>query len=410
MKNLALTVVLSFITIISFGQKKAVNEAKNEIKSANPNIGEARNFIKEALKDPETANLAETWYVAGSIEDKQFSLENVKNLRPGGAPDDKVMYTALDAIYPYFEKAYELDNLPNEKGKIKPKYSKDIKSIMKINRDNYINSALYFFDAKNWKKSYENFKLYLDMPNLPMMAGEKWTDQRPDTFYAQIKFYTALAASQIPDHQIAIDLLTSIKEGQYREIDVYKQLSSEYNEIGDSVMVLSLLKEGVTKFPGDEYFMMNLIERSIQAGLLPDAIDYIQVAIDQSPDDVVMHDVLGVIYELSNDFDKAIVAYEKALEIDPTYTKALKHVGMYHYNKGVKIRAAADDIHDKKQYDIAYAQSLESYKAAIPFLEKAFNADPKDTDVIFCLRASYYNLGMGEKFEEMDALYTKGVE
>lgn len=43
------------------------------------------------------------------------------------------MYEALYGILPYFQKAYELDQLPNEKGKVKPKYTKDIKSILSAN-------------------------------------------------------------------------------------------------------------------------------------------------------------------------------------------------------------------------------------------------------------------------------------
>ena len=43
------------------------------------------------------------------------------------------MYEALGSILPYFEKAYELDQLPNEKGKVKPKFTKDIKGILGAN-------------------------------------------------------------------------------------------------------------------------------------------------------------------------------------------------------------------------------------------------------------------------------------
>jgi tetratricopeptide (TPR) repeat protein len=408
MRKLALTVVLCLIASISFGQKKAVKEAKSEIKNSNPNIGDARNFIKGALNDPETKDQAETWFVAGSVENKQFDMENTKLFIPGGTANEEVMYGALDAIFPYFLKSYELDNLPNEKGKVKPEFTKNIKSIMRINRDFYISAASYFFDKKEWEKSYNSFKIYLDLPSMPLMSGETFVAPA-DTFIAQIKFYAALSATQIPDHQAAIGLLTEIKNGQYREIDVYKQLSSEYDQLGDSVALLQILKEGVTKFSGDEYFLLILIDRCIQSRNLSDAIDYIKVAIDQNPNDVVFHDVLGVIYENSNESEKARQSYEKALSIDPTYTKAIKHFGMFYYNEGVKARGEADDIHDKKLYDEAYAKSLEFYKKAIPFLENAFSVEP-DRDVIFCLRGIYYSLGMGDEFDKMDALYTGGTE
>ena len=44
----------------------------------------------------------------------------------------------------YFQKAYELDQLPNEKGKVKPKYTKDIKSILSANHVYLFNGCLLY--------------------------------------------------------------------------------------------------------------------------------------------------------------------------------------------------------------------------------------------------------------------------
>ena len=114
---------------VSFAQKKAVNEAQSIAKGSTPDFSEARTLIKGALENPETKDDAKTWYVAGFIEDQQFSNERTKQVL-GQQPDEPVMYEALGSILPYFEKAYELDQLPNEKGKVKPKFTKDIKGIL----------------------------------------------------------------------------------------------------------------------------------------------------------------------------------------------------------------------------------------------------------------------------------------
>ena len=79
----------------------------------------------------------------------------------GQQPDEPVMYEALGSILPYFEKAYELDQLPNEKGKIKPKFTKDIKGILGANHVYYINGGAYYFDQKDYNKAYDFFEQYL---------------------------------------------------------------------------------------------------------------------------------------------------------------------------------------------------------------------------------------------------------
>ena len=130
MKRVLLTVALCVAASVSFAQKKAVNEAQSIAKGTTPDFSEARTLIKGALENPETKDDAKTWYVAGFIEDQQFNTERAKQIL-GQQPNEPVMYEALYGILPYFQKAYELDQLPNEKGKVKPKYTR---SLMFIDR------------------------------------------------------------------------------------------------------------------------------------------------------------------------------------------------------------------------------------------------------------------------------------
>ena len=90
----------------------------------------------------------------------------------GQQPDKPVMYEALGSILPYFEKAYELDQLPNEKGKVKPKFTKDIKGILGANHVYYINGGAYYFDQKDYNKAYDFFEQYLKISDMPMFKGE----------------------------------------------------------------------------------------------------------------------------------------------------------------------------------------------------------------------------------------------
>ena len=153
MKRILFTVALCLVASASFGQKKAVKEAQSIAKGTNPNFEEARTLIKGAMENPETKDMAETWYAAGFIEDQQFSAERTKQII-GQQPDEPVMYTALYNQLPYFLKSYELDQQPNEKGKIKPKYTKKIKDILSANHVYYINGGAYYFDQRDYQKAY----------------------------------------------------------------------------------------------------------------------------------------------------------------------------------------------------------------------------------------------------------------
>ena len=406
MKKLVFPLVLCLVASVSFGQKKVLNDAKREIGNTPPNVEEARKLIKAALSNPETEESAEAWYVAGSIENKQFDEERAKEII-GIEANSSVMYEALDAVLPYFEKAYELDNLPNEKNRVRPKYTKDIRAVMKANRIYYINAGSYFYDKQDWEKAYKSFKTYAYMPELPLMAGEKWDKVDSDTLVTQIKYFAALSASAIPDRQTAIQILSEIRNDGYEENEIYQRLVYEYEQEKDSVNFIVTLKEGFLKFPRESYYILNLINESIKREDFSEAIDLLNNAIASTPNDPQLYDVLGTLYENSNEPEKAIQSLQKALEIDPTYASALKHMGMVYYNQGVKARASADAIvSDNKLYEEEYNKGLDFYKQALPHLEKSFELNKEDSETIYCLRFIYYSLNMGEEFEKIDALFS----
>ena len=409
MKKIVFTGALCILAVFSFGQKKAVNAAKNELKNTPPNIAEARNQIKGALTDAETANDAETWYVAGQIENKQFDDQRALEIL-GKKPDEEVMYGALQNILPYFLKAAELDQLPDAKGKVKPRFLKDIRSNVRANRVYYINAGLFSYEKKDYKSAYENFKLYGDIPAMELFKTEKW--DVVDTTEMQIRYYGGLAASLIPDHQAAIDMLNELKNKGYiensvfKESDIYQRLAYEYNQVKDSTNFEKIIKEGFTKFPNEEYYVSNLINLSINSGKFDEAIAYLDKAIAQHPEDAQMYDVLGQVYEADKKTDEALKNMKKASELDPKNTDFLLHLGRVYFNLGVEQRKTADEISDVAKSKEASNQALDYFKQARPFFEKVFELDPKNTSAIFALRSIYYNLSMGDEYKKMDDLYS----
>ena len=411
MRKIVFTGLFCFLVVLSFGQKKTVSAAKDELKNSPPNITDARNLIKEALTNSETANDAETWYVAGQIENKQFDDQRALEIL-GKKPDDSVMYGALQNILPYFLKSAELDQLTDAKGKVKPKFIKDIRSNVRANRPFYINAGLYAYDKKDFKTAYENFKTFGDIPSLDLFKGEKWDIAPNDTSELQIRYYAGVAASAIPDHQAAIAMYNEIKDkayvenGVYKETDVYQRLANEYAQLKDSANFEKIIKEGFTKFPGDEYYVSNLINLSINSGKFDEATSYLNQAIQQHPDDAQLYDVLGQVYEADKKTDDAIKYMKKASEMDPSNTEFLSHLGRVYFNLGVEQRKSADEISDVTKSKEASNQALDYFKQAMPFFEKVFELDAKNKNAIFALRSIYYNLGMGPQYEKMDALYS----
>ena len=357
MKRVLLTVALCVAASVSFAQKKAVNEAQSIAKGSTPDFSEARTLIKGALENPETKDDAKTWYVAGFIEDQQFSNERTKQVL-GQQPDEPVMYEALGSILPYFEKAYELDQLPNEKGKVKPKFTKDIKGILGANHVYYINGGAYYFDQKDYNK--------------------------------------------------AIAALERAKNTDYRASEVYQYLCYEYEQAKDTVNLEKTLEEGLNKFPEEQYFLMSLINNYIYSNRNEKAIEYLNTAIAKDSNNPQLYDVMGRVYETGlKDYAKAEEYFKKALAINPDYIESLSNLGRVYYNQGVNKQGEANMINDAKQYQEELGKAKEFFKQALPYFEKAHQMKPEEREYMTALRGIYYNLNMGDKFDAIEAEMNK---
>jgi rhomboid protease GluP len=64
----------------------------------------------------------------------------------------------------------------------------------------------------------------------------------------------------------------------------------------------------------------------LQDGNYPSAISALERATASDPSDAQAHGLLGYAYEMNHQRDKAIAAYERALQLDPNFTEAKTHM------------------------------------------------------------------------------------
>ena len=389
----------------SFAQKKAVNEAQSIAKGSNANYDEARELIKGALVNDESKDDAKTWYVAGFVEDQQFSAERMKQVL-GQQPNEPVMYGALKNILPYFKKAYELDQLPDAKGKVKPKHTKDIKGILSADHVYYINGGAYYFDERDYQTAYDFFEQYLEISDLPMFKGEQVAAR--DSNFMMVQFFAAVAATQLNNSELAIKALERAKGSDYRGNEVYQYLAYEYEQLKDTVKLEQTLKEGLQKYPEEKYYLLSLINNYIYSNRNEEAIQYLNTAIANEPNNAQLYDVLGRVYESGlKEYDKAEQNFSKALEIDPNYTDALSNLGRVYYNQGVNKLADANMINDAKLYQEELEKAKDLFKKAMPYFQKVREMNTEDRDAMVALRSIYYNLNMNAEFDAIEAEMNK---
>jgi len=400
MKKIILSLFLVISFTFSFAQKSNVSKAKNKALMENPDFTGAREAIKLALADSTTKNLAETWYVAGLIGNKQNEALYQKALLK--MPFDTIVKgTALVESYDYFLQAIKLDQLPDAKGKVKPRYSKDIKPILKeyyTVQQNLIGYGAYQFEKKNYEGAVKTFEIFMDIPKLPIMNNEI----KIDSTYYMIAYYTAVAANNAKMYDKSIALYESLKDKKYETKGVYQSLYQCYVTKKDTVNFVKTLKEGFELFPTDAWFLQNLINYYIYSGKMKEALLYLDKAIEREPTLSQYRYVKGNLEESQGNFDEARLAFDKAIELDPTQADSYAGIGRIYYNKAVKILEAGSKIKDVKLYNAEAKKAEDLFKQSLPFFKKASEVNPKDIEFKKTLKSLYYRLQMNTEFDAVN--------
>ncbi len=405
MKKVLFMAALVLVGANCFAQKANVKKAKNAALAAeNPDFAGAREAIKPALTDPETANQADTWYVAGLIGNKEAEGLGAKQML-GQTIDEVAKGEAIVESINYWIVADSLALIPNAKGKIdKGTHGKVTSGIL----DYYTNQELvkygiYLNEQRDFKRAYEIFKIHVGIPQLSLMQEEKLQAKMPlDTIYDQYKFYTGLFATQAEMHPEAIAIFEEMKDGNYEAVSINQFLYQEYVALNDTANFVRVLQDATAKFPSEPWFLQNLINHYIYSGQETKALDYLNQAIEREPNVAQYHHIKGNIDESLKNYDAAIADFNAALAIDPTLADAKAGIGRVYYNQAVKIQEDAAYITDQKEYNAKLAEMEAMFLKSLPFFEDAHNLAPENRDYLIILRQLYYRSNDEAKYNAIN--------
>ncbi len=411
MKRVVFSVVLALVGCIAFGQTKAVREAKKLADSKK--FTEAEQLINEALTNPETKDVADTWNIAGYIQYK-INDENNKNAYLNQSFDTVQFYNSIYKMFEYYNKCDELEQIPDEKGRVKIKYRKDNAPKLRIDRPNLINGGVFYFNSGKDAEAYKFFSLYIESANYPMLQSENLVET--DSLLSTIAYYASLAATKI-----AQSTEDSIKAAEsYQDVLRYVDLAvndeengryamefkcAAYKALNDTVKWVSALQEGIKAYPDHDYFFGNLIDYYSNNDKYEEALIYVNDVVARNSNSAFYQYVKGYILQNMKEYDQAISAYEKATELDPAYVDAYSNLGLCYCQQAIDFgESTVSDMTDPK-YQEEQNQIKAYYEKARPYYEKVRELAPDRRDLwLNGLYTVYYSLNMGDEFREIEKL------
>lgn len=173
------------------------------------------------------------------------------------------------------------------------------------------------------------------------------------------------------------------------------------------------LMTGITKFPKNQDILKSLImlySLEQDLGDPSELIAMLDEAIAADPQNIELWFSRAQISVALKEYDAAIEALKKAIELNPASYEAQFFTGYYIIIKADALNTIANekDYTSMEEAEADQRTILAVYAEAIPYLEVAHELAPQNTDPVRLLKTLCYRLrdeeGMMEKYQKYDAL------
>ena len=223
--------------------------------------------------------------------------------------------------------------------------------------------------------------------------------------------FAATSALRAQDYNTALAYFNEVKNNGVDNVDVYKHLAACYNGLGNAEQAMAMINAGLEKNPSDAGLILEKVNAYLKEGKGAEAVEDLNKLRQLDPENAQLLFVLGTIYGDENnkdvyDVEKARKFYEDALKINPNYYDAIYNIGVLYTGMANKYIEQANEITgfskaEQDQYNSLIEQANELLRTGLPYLQRAYEAQPSD-DVKNVLRSIYVKLNMMDEVKALD--------
>jgi tetratricopeptide (TPR) repeat protein len=289
---------------------------------------------------------------------------------------------------------------------VSKKYESEINQSKMYYWANSFNAGVSYFQRGNKATDKDSVKIYYDKSIDAFTTGTKLEPDSADTFKNLAFVY--MSAGKNEDAIEPLKKLVKLNN----ELDGYKYLGQIYytlgtmsksaystsNDITDSLAAnkyfndaVDILEKGTKLYPNDSELLKTLSASYVDIGKSDVALNSFKTLVEKEPDNKVYRYNYGVLLLGSEDYEMAVQEFQKAIDLDSTYTNAIYNLGITYVKWGSEMNKESLET---EEYSDAYK---EKFKAALPYLEKVTATEKSDAEAWELLGKVYSVLGMQDK-------------
>lgn len=383
-------------------QVQAVKDAENQLKDAKT-YPKAIELLKGAMTNPETAEMAQTWYVAGKgAMDYVNNAVAMQKVTGEFDPATNGQYV-LDG-FAYLVKALPLDQVVDAKGKVKTKYTKDIVKQVVNNYSLAADAGAWFYnDVKDYPKAAEAWALLETLPqNEAFVKGG--LKALPDSTLGMYAFYTGCAYSLAQMPQDALGAFEKAIKLGYGKKEAYDYAITSATQLKDYNKAAEVATAAYEIYP-DNAYLGTMINNFLQEKNYAKAEELLAPYLAKDPNNAQLYFLKGVIADQQDKGEEATADYKKAIELDANNANAL-------FQYAYKLCLQADELDQAEGANVSQAEykkfqeekTFPLYREAAGYLEKAYSINENLSDCLTLLRNIYYQLGDDANLERVKTM------
>ena len=373
MKQLLTFIFIGF-TGVAFAQSPKVLSAYNYLKEGK--LDKAKKYIDAAAKHPKTSIKSKTWRYRGDI---YYSISVSQD------PAYKKLHTNPAQVA--FESYVTAKKLNNERSK--GAYDKQIKRNLTLLQNMSLNRGVGFFNDKRYDQAIDRFKT-----SNAIAEHFGYSD-------SLALYNLALAYERSKKNDQAIEYYKKCIQLNYKGASCCNAVIYVLSKENKDAEIQRLIKEYRTKYPNDINLITTQINIALKNGNFKNAKNNLGLVIKNDPTNHVLHFSLGTVLDNIKDLAGAEKSYKKAIQLKPDYFDANYNLGALYFNQGVEINNSINNEQDMKKYEVMKKNADNTFKKAVPYLEKAHELKPKDKNTLLSLKAIYARLGNNDKYNEV---------
>ena len=276
---------------------------------------------------------------------------------------------AYDATQNALE-CFKYDAEPNEKGKVKPRFTESLTPLIANARMQLVTAGNYYAQLNDQDNVLKYWGSFLDSDNLPYFQSTKEQEKQ---FLGQVAYYTAQYANQAKKYDLAekyADIATQ-DTSVAKQAQAFKLAMAQRNlkTKADSVAYVQKLAAMYEKEPDNEMIFGQLSNFYSLMGMTKEFDALVDAKIAKNPNDFTAWALKGQALMNRNstatnpDWKGCVEAFKKAVSIDQTNPVVYTYLGF-------SMNAMASAINGDR------AQQLALYKESMGYLDKAKELDP----------------------------------